>query len=581
MRFWYNPNFLAITALLFLSIPALKSLATPGFYTSHDGETHTARIAQYYQALKDGQYPPRFAGSFYNGLGSPLFVYIYPLPYFLGSLIHSLGFSFTDSFKILMVAAYLSSAIFSYLWLKAVFKSEKAAFLGALFYIWVPYRFLLLYVRASLSELLAYSFLPLLFFALTRMVETKKPAWLPVASISYALLLLSQNLAALVCSPVLVGYLLVLSIYRRSYRILFQGLLSLIWGFIIAAFTYLPSLFERQFTRLDEIINIAYQNHFAALKQLIRSPWGYGFDLPGTVNDQLSLQIGLAQLLILPLILMVILLRLPILKKIKSHWQDIVLTDHIHLTFYFLLIFGAAVFLMVNWPPTIYVWQNFAPLRMIDIPWRLLGIAALATSFLAAYAAWIFKPGLIFLILTLAVLVANRNHLRINQQIFYDDQFFSTYKGTATQYSEFTPVWRDSTSISSTFNQLQPLTTVSGEVRIWNMLAKSNGISFEADVTSEETEIRINKFYFPKVTIVDKQNELRQQQDWYTIRSDDRRLNQDQDNSGLILLTLKKGSHDIIFEYRETILRKLANLLSLGSLLLVVVVTFRYAYKKQ
>ena len=236
---------------------------------------------------------------------------------------------------------------------------------------------------------------------------------------------------------------------------------------------------------------------------------------------------------------------------------------------------------MVNWPPTIYVWQNFAPLRMIDIPWRLLGIAALATSFLAAYAAWIFKPGLIFLILTLAVLVANRNHLRINQQIFYDDQFFSTYKGTATQYSEFTPVWRDSTSISSTFNQLQPLTTVSGEVRIWNMLAKSNGISFEADVTSEETEIRINKFYFPKVTIVDKQNELRQQQDWYTIRSDDRRLNQDQDNSGLILLTLKKGSHDIIFEYRETILRKLANLLSLGSLLLVVVVTFRYAYKKQ
>ena len=103
----------------------------------------------------------------------------------------------------------------------------------------------------------------------------------------------------------------------------------------------------------------------------------------------------------------------------------------------------------------------------------------------------------------------------------------------------------------------------------------------EADVTSEETEIRINKFYFPKVTIVDKQNELRQQQDWYTIRSDDRRLNQDQDNSGLILLTLKKGSHDIIFEYRETILRKLANLLSLGSLLLVVVVTFRYAYKKQ
>jgi len=51
-----------------------------------------------YQALADGQFPPRFAGSFYNGIGSPIFVYIYPLPYLFGSAIHVLGFSFANSF---------------------------------------------------------------------------------------------------------------------------------------------------------------------------------------------------------------------------------------------------------------------------------------------------------------------------------------------------------------------------------------------------------------------------------------------------------------------------------------------------
>ena len=160
MRFWYNPNFLAIIALLLLSIPALKNLAIGGFYTNHDGETHTARIAAYYQAIADRQFPPRFAGNFYNGLGSPIFVYIYPLPYLLGSVIHFFGFSFTDSFEILMALGFISSALFSYLWLKEVFKSEKAAFLGSLFYVWVPYRFLLIYVRGSISELLAYTLFP-------------------------------------------------------------------------------------------------------------------------------------------------------------------------------------------------------------------------------------------------------------------------------------------------------------------------------------------------------------------------------------------------------------------------------------
>ena len=133
MKFWYNPNFLAIFFLLILSIPALKSLATPGFYTSHDGETHTARIAQYYQAIKDGQIPPRWAPTLNNNFGSPIFVYIYPVPYLTGALIHAVGFSYADTFKLLMILTFILSGVFAYVWLIEIWQNPRAAFLGALF----------------------------------------------------------------------------------------------------------------------------------------------------------------------------------------------------------------------------------------------------------------------------------------------------------------------------------------------------------------------------------------------------------------------------------------------------------------
>src|SRR3989344_4862571 len=201
MKFWYNPNFLAIFSTIILSVPALKSLSTSGFYTSHDGETHTARIAQYYEALKDGQIPPRVAGAFYNGLGSPIFVYIYPLPYLLGSAIHFLGFSYVNSFKLIMALSFIFSGIFSYIWLKEILKSEKAAFLGAIFYSWVPYRFSLIYVRASLSEILAYTFLPLVLYSLTKLASNRNLIWVATSALSLSFLLLSQNLVAAMTIP--------------------------------------------------------------------------------------------------------------------------------------------------------------------------------------------------------------------------------------------------------------------------------------------------------------------------------------------------------------------------------------------
>src|SRR3990167_9555423 len=492
MKQWLKPAFLAILALLILSVPALKDLTKPGLYTSHDGETHAARIAAYAQAIGDGQLPPRFANSFYNGLGSPIFVYIYPLPYLLGSLIHFAGASVADSFKILMALSFIFSGIFTYLWLSYLLKSSKAGFLGAIFYMWSPYRFLLIYVRASISEILAYTFVPLALYFLTRLIVERKFIFFPLSAISIALILLSQNLVALIAMPVIGGYVLLLAVLNKSYRFLFLGLLAAVLGFLVSAVTYLPSIFERNFVHFDSTINQTYVNHFVTLSQLIRSPWGYGFDFPGTINDQLSFEIGIAQLFVAGL--SVLLLFYFLAKRNKANFTEILFAA------FFLTVILVSAVLMIETPVTVKIWQNVKAFSIIDIPWRFLGLISISCAFLAAFVTKWVKPGFFFIFLILLVLVANRNHLRINQQRDLSDTFFNTYSGTATQYNEFTPHWRETERVPDFFDPNQKAEIISGEGTLKVVNQNSKILTLDAKVNSQ-AKILINKFYFPGSTL--------------------------------------------------------------------------------
>lgn len=559
MKLWTNRNFLAVLVLVILSLIALKSLATAGFYTSHDGETHTARIAQYYLAIKDGQFPPRFAGSFYNGLGSPIFVYIYPLPYLLGALIHFFGVNFADSFKLLSALCFTFSAIFTYLWLKIATKSSKGAFLGALFYVWAPYRFSLIYVRASVSELLAYTFIPLIFYSLTKLKTNTNLFWTALSAIAIGSLLLSQNLVALISLPVIGLYALINIPRQNKIKYLLLSLISSVWGLAISAFTFLPAIYERGFVRFDETISGAYISHFVPLKKLIYSPWGYGFDIPGPNPGGLSLQLGIAHILVL--ILSFVLIAWLAFKISKKNITNLILP------FYFLLVAILSIFLMTKFQPTIYVWQHLKILSIIDIPWRLLGITTLAVSFLAAFTAKTAKPGILFIFLTLLVLYSNRNHIRINEAVVHEDSFFENYTGTATQYNEFTPKWRQTTRVPIGFESNIKTKVLEGQVEIADLKYNSNTLSFKADVKSSSAKIRINKFYFPGVVINLDGKVLNQNSNYSISNASALKLNDQEDGSGLPVLGLQNGSHYISFRYGETPLRKLSDAVTILALI--------------
>lgn len=534
------PYLLIIT----FSIVGLWSLIKSPFYTSHDGFTHTARIMAYYEALKDGQFPPRWATKFAGNLGSPIFVYSYPLPYFLGAILHFGGIHYQDAYRIVLGGGYLLSGLAAFWWLSSRF-GKKAGLVGAIFYLWVPYRFLNIYVRGAFAESFAYTFIPLIFLSIERLSETKKTKWGFLLSFATAGLLLTHNLVAAMFLPAMGLLVLLLGWRQNGWKQMFQSYLFLGAGFLMSSFIYLPDFLERGYVHFDEGISY-WQNYFVAWWQLIRSHWGYGFDFPGTVNDDMSFQLGLTQILTAGILLLVLAY---LLVKRKFDWKKIVNVEGI----FFLILLLVAIFLMVDEPLAVIVWKELPLIKtIIDFPWRFLGMTLVTFSFLVAYLVYLTKSlRVVVIVLLFLVFMANRNHIRVNKVESFTDKEFEGYHGTSTAGSnEYNPIWHKSNKLP-------------GDLESGYVSNMATGTKFE--VTAESGEIRINRFYFPETDIYRDGQQLKIGTDYEIIRS---QKDTSFDDTGLMkLVKPRKGNYYLSFQ--ETPLRKAANWLSLVSFIVV------------
>src|SRR3989304_3131587 len=132
-------NLFAIFILLTISILPLLDLFHQGMFLSHDGQDHVARVANFYQSLSEGNLIPRWAANLNWGYGHPILMFLYPLPSYLASLFHFIGFSFVDSVKLVFGVAFVLSGLTMYLWVSE-FLGKKAGFVSGVFYLFAPYR---------------------------------------------------------------------------------------------------------------------------------------------------------------------------------------------------------------------------------------------------------------------------------------------------------------------------------------------------------------------------------------------------------------------------------------------------------
>lgn len=282
-----NRNIFYIILIILISVLFISPLLQFKFYKSHDGEGHAARFAAYYQAFKDGQFPPRWAGNLNFGYGTPVFIFYYPLPGYIASGIHAKGISYENSFLLLMIISFILAPLFFYLWIRE-YLNKDIAFLGGLLYGLAPYHFLNVYVRGDIAETMAFVLVPLIFLFIEKYIHSNKIIFVILGAVSYGLLVLSHNGISLMFSPIIFLY----AVLRSKNKKIFSFTLSIfILGLMLSSFFWLPALYEGKYVNTQLFIGTMYKSNFPAPLQLFYSDWGFGPDV--SKAGGLSPQIGI------------------------------------------------------------------------------------------------------------------------------------------------------------------------------------------------------------------------------------------------------------------------------------------------
>ncbi|KKU14476.1 MAG: hypothetical protein UX21_C0017G0002 [Microgenomates group bacterium GW2011_GWC2_45_8] len=387
---------LVILILLALGLFAMRTFWGPDFYDGHDSQAHIVRLWQFDKALKDGQFPPQWAPDLYAGRGYPVFIFAYPLPYFVAEGFHLLGANFAVSLKLTIVLAYLTSIIGMYF---------LAGFLGAILWGFAPYLFVKIFITGSFGVVVAFAFIPWFFWAI------KQKRWL-AAAIFLSLWILSHPGKLVIFAP-MIGLFFLKNL--KHWR---QFLLSVILALGLSAWYFLPANLELPYTHFKEFVSANYVNDFVPFARLLYSKWGT--NAPGWGANPLSQQVGIAQWLAIGLALF--------------FWRKL---------WPYLLVFVLSVFLMLS--PSKFIWDLPTPLQEVSTPWRFLSLAVFTSALAGSAAAKLIKIPLLqftvyILLITLAI-YGNRHHLRINEARVYDQEFFDNYSGVATGWNEFLPIW--------------------------------------------------------------------------------------------------------------------------------------------
>ena len=398
----------------------------PGLPFTHDGQIHLVRMAQYYLSLKDDQLPPRWAGPLNNNFGYPVFNFNYPLPNILAYPLIKTHLTVVTVFKIEALAAILLGCIGILLWL-AVFAGPVSGLIGALFYGLNPYSLELLFVRGSMGELWSLALFPWLFYFATKLIKNRGSIPLNTLGlmITGGAFVISHNVMVMFGFPVFLGYSGWLG--RADLKQVVKRIgLPIIIILLLGAFFWLPAIFEKKATILDQAtVTNGYADHFVTIKQLLVSPWGYGFSNSGPV-DGLSFALGIAQLAVVYLSIIVAL-------KFRDKKLG-----------FLLVILAGLGWLMLS--SSRLIWQNLPLLYYIQFPWRLLFLVQFFLAIMAAYLytltrEWRWLWGILLLVLIVQAKTIAQPIDRINptnQDLFYATETTSTL-------DENMPRWFDKT----------------------------------------------------------------------------------------------------------------------------------------
>jgi uncharacterized membrane protein len=502
------------------------------------------------KSISGGMFPVRWVADLGFGYGYPLFNFYAPFAYYVGSVLNIFGLDVLFSTKLMMALGIVLSGFSMYFLAKELW-GKSGGVISALLYVFIPYHAVDIFVRGDVAEFWAYAFIPLVFYALLKIHKTGNFRFIVIGAFSYAALIVSHNLTALMVTPFILIFMILLFLgNKKSGKNL---LITLILGLLVSSFYWLPALLETNYTNvLSQVGGGAdYKDHFVCLNQLWSSPWGFGGSVKGCV-DGLSFVIGKLHILIL--LVSIVFFGLGwYLKKIEKKKG--------YLLIYFLLALLFSAFLTLDYSK--FLWDLLKPMALFQYPWRFLLMVGFFISLVSGsvFYSWsMFVKNkwinlLVLIVLSLVIVIFNgkyfaaQKYLSVSSSDFTNDYFLKLR--TSQISNEYMP---KNFSKPESYSQVPKGVTVTwGKVTVISQSESTQKYTIHYIADSVSTII-VPIAYFPawRVNLDGKEYS-------FAIKS-----------NGLSV-DLSKGNHILEISFKETNLEFLSDVLSLSGILGLVI----------
>jgi len=522
----------------YILVIAISLLPFVSLFTSdlaphtHDSPVHFARIAAYYKALSEGQLLPRWAGELNYGYGMPLFNFIYHVPYLVASVPVALGGGTVLAFKISLTVSFLLSGIFMYLFSLRFFKHEGRALLTTVLYQFAPFHLVDLVVRGDMAEGYALAFLPLVLYALVRGFDGKNIRNnILLTGVSALLLIISHNAISLIFFGVAALFVLIFSPTNQKRL---EGAAGLLLGLMLSAFYWIPAIIERRYTYGDLFMKDMYMSHFAPLMN---------FFIPNLTNSPALQTGGIAVSLgLVPVAALMWAIILLIRKKAGNASEQ--------KTIAFALILTAGA-LFVMQPVSQFLWSNVPILRMFQFPWRLLNVTSFSLAILGG-VVFVHKKTPLFIVMILSFIAIASTAVYFRPPLGMDkidEAYYWDYPLNTTYFGETDVIWSAGPAGSYPTHRFE---VVGGKGIITDPVKKGTMHTFTVTAESD-VQIVDRTQYFPGWRVYSKGEKI-------PIEF------QDQNWRGLITFRLPSGIHQVKVVWEESPIRRIAETITLASL---------------
>ncbi|HCM37570.1 MAG: hypothetical protein UV61_C0002G0122 [Candidatus Gottesmanbacteria bacterium GW2011_GWB1_43_11] len=510
--------------ILLISLPVIYQFLLPGYFPTHDGEWAVVRLAEMHREIKELQLPPRWAGYLNHGFGYPLFLFTYPLPYYLAEILYAVGFGLVSAVKLTFILTVVGSGVTMFLLAESQW-GVWGGLVAAALYTYAPYRFTNLFVRGSIGESLALVFFPLLFWLFDQLIQKPSSKLMIAGSLTLAALILTHNALAILFLPFFCVWLVFLLVQVKfspeKVKIL---AVTLGLGLLLSAYFWLPAILEKSQIILSQTPLANKAEHFMTLPELLVDSWQFGVRPP--------LFIGTGLLLAAILSLGSFFFGKPALKS------------------RLLVLVGLDILaLIMLFPISGFLWQ-LPFLQEIDFPWRTLSVATFLLAFTSGAIAHL-RLGKVWVVLVIILGIGlNSNLIRTLPRIYPSDDYYQTNDATTTSADELMPI-----GVRVKPRNRPPEKVVldsGGSFRI----EKNTSTSLKLQVnTPLPTKLLVNTVYFPGwVAQVDQkpsQIEVIPQ-------------------TGLMALNVPEGAHEVKVDFTNTPIRQVADILSVSGVIVLI-----------